>query len=311
MRDDIFYLAPMLGVTDASFRSAFTKHLGGFDLAVGPFVKTMQGQRYKASAVVDLKTKYNRHIAVQPQIMTNNSDDFINLAEELFDMGYEHINLNMGCPMPTSSGRSKGAGLLKEKERVEQLLEIVLPRIRSKLSIKTRIGFENENDLIEMSEVFNKFPIEEVMIHPRTAEQKYTGQVNHERFSEACSYLKQNIVFSGDINSREDFLEFKSRHPQIRRWMIGRGILKNPFLMQEIRGSFTENTGQIAKFYTELAELYGMRDLSEHIILKRLKILSTYLTIGLECDKKVTKSLRKSKTLDELLAIIFDISSVI
>ena len=311
MRDDIFYLAPMLGVTDASFRSAFTKHLGGFDLAVGPFVKTMQGQRYKASAVVDLKTKYNRHIAVQPQIMTNNSDDFINLAEELFDMGYEHINLNMGCPMPTSSGRSKGAGLLKEKERVEQLLEIVLPRIRSKLSIKTRIGFEDENDLIEMSEVFNKFPIEEVMIHPRTAEQKYTGQVNHERFSEACSYLKQSIVFSGDINSRKDFLEFKSRHPQIRRWMIGRGILKNPFLMQEIRGSFTENTGQIAKFYTELAELYRMRDLSEHIILKRLKILSTYLTIGLECDKKVTKSLRKSKTLDELLAIIFDISSVI
>ena len=77
--------------------------------------------------------------------------------------------------------------------------------------------------------------------------------------------------------------------------------------MQEIRGSFSENTGQIAKFYTELAELYRMRDLSEHIILKRLKILSTYLTIGLECDKKVTKSLRKSKTLDELLAIIFDI----
>ena len=115
--------------------------------------------------------------------------------------------------MPTSSGRSKGAGLLKEKERVEQLLEIVLPRIRSKLSIKTRIGFEDENDLIEMSEVFNKFPIEEVMIHPRTAEQKYTGQVNHERFSEACSYLKQSIVFSGDINSREDILEFKKSSP--------------------------------------------------------------------------------------------------
>ena len=103
----------MLGVTDASFRTAFMKNIGGFDLAVGPFVKTMSGQRYKASSVHDLKPKFNKYIPVQPQVMTNNSDDFIHLAEDLFDLGYSHINLNMGCPMPTSSG-CKGAGLLKK-----------------------------------------------------------------------------------------------------------------------------------------------------------------------------------------------------
>ena len=128
-----------------------------------------------------------------------------------------------------------------------------------------------EDDLLEMAKVFNKYPLHEVIIHPRTASQKYNGSVNHKRFEQACEALNHDIVYSGDICSYEDYLNCKNLHPYINKWMIGRGILKDPLLMQKIRGKEDLDPNSIYKFYSELCELYEKRDFSTHIILKELK----------------------------------------
>jgi len=304
LNDPIFYLAPMLGITDACFRSAFMKYFGGFDCGISPFVRTLQGERYKESAFKDLLRHQETSLELFPQVLTNDPSDFIKLAKDLCDAGFSKINLNMGCPVPTAAGKGRGAGLLPEIDYVDQLLDKVLSQIPNKLSIKTRIGLDSEDDLLKMSKVFDRYPLYEIIVHPRTAKQKYGGSVNHEVFDVFCEESKHQIVYSGDIFSVDEFSEIQARHPQINRWMLGRGILKNPFLMQEIRGNQEPGTKVIREFLVSLSKLYAERDLSDHIIMTRIKVLLLYLGIGHGFPKKTVKALRKARDLDTVFAYL-------
>jgi len=293
-----FYLAPMLGITDASFRTAFMQHFGGFDISIAPFVRTMQGQRFKRSGVIDLDPLKNISIPVIPQILTNHIDDFVYLANVMFDLGYSTINLNMGCPVPTASGKGRGAGLLPEVELVDRMLDAVLSVIPNRLSIKTRVGFNCETDLLRMAEVFNRYPLKEIMIHPRTAQQKYQGGINHEAFQDAISVLQHDIVYSGDISTCAEYEILSLRYPQINRWMIGRGILQDPNLMLKIKGKPQAPYNEIVKFLVTLSELYKKRALSDHIILQRLRTILVYLGVGYKFSIPMIRRIRKSKNLD-------------
>ncbi|MDA9951170.1 tRNA-dihydrouridine synthase family protein [Oligoflexaceae bacterium] len=299
-----FYMAPMLGITDASFRTAFMQHFGGFDTSIAPFVRTMQGQRFKRSGVVDLDPLKNTRLPVIPQILTNQVDDFIHLANVMFDLGYPNINLNMGCPVPTASGKGRGAGLLPEIELVDRMLDAVLSVIPSRLSVKTRVGFNCETELLQMSAVFNRYPLQEVMIHPRTALQKYKGSINHEAFSEAVDALNHQIVYSGDIFTKEDYESLSRRYPKVSKWMIGRGILKDPNLALKIAGKDQVSNKGVVSFLETLAELYRKRGLSEHIVLQRLRTLLVYLGVGHKFTTPVIRRIRKSKDFEVLIAAV-------
>lgn len=303
-QNNIFYMAPMIGITDSCFRTAFMNSFRGFDLGISPFIRTLQGQRYKVSAFNDIHPQRNQALPIIPQILTNQVDDFIHLAELLFEMGYPIINLNMGCPVPTTAGRGRGAGLLPELELVDNLLEKVLSVIPNRLSVKTRIGFEAEDDLLKMSTVLNRYPLQEIIIHPRTAKQKYGGSVNHDAFALACEALNHDIVYSGDIVSTQDFTRLQIKYPKIRKWMVGRGILYDPFLMRKIRSFEELPTKTIMEFFHELAELYTKQGLSPHIILSRFKTLLVYLGVGYQFPPATVKGLRKAKTLEILFAQI-------
>lgn len=301
-------MAPMLGITDSCFRQAYTESFGGFDCAISPFIKTLKGERFIQSKFKDLDPSLNRKLRTYPQILSNCSEDFIHLANSLFDLGYPIVNLNMGCPVPTSAGRRRGAGLLAEVDFVDQFLDEVLSKTSAKLSIKTRIGFEHEDDLLKMIKVFNQYPLHEVIIHPRTAKQKYSGLVNHERFEQACQELNHQIVYSGDLFRVNDFLKAQDRYPYIRKWMFGRGILQDPGLISKIHG-YVLARGQVLDFYYNLSEHYREKKLSEHIILSRLKTLIFYYCSYHQTPKKTVKLLRKSKKMQEFMEILPQIES--
>lgn len=303
-QNPVFYMAPMIGITDSCFRTAFMNCFGGFDLGISPFIRTLQGQRYKVSSFNDIHPNRNKALTIFPQILTNQVDDFIHLAELLFEMGYPIINLNMGCPVPTTAGRGRGAGLLPELDLVDQMLEKVLTVIPNRLSIKTRIGLEAEDDLLKMSRVLNRYPLHEIIIHPRTAQQKYGGVVNHEAFALASEALNHEIVYSGDIVSSQEFEILQDRYPKIRKWMVGRGILYDPLLMRKIRNYDVLPNEVIATFFRELTDLYAKQGLSPHIILSRLKTLLVYLGVGYRFPPSVVKGLRKAKNLEILFAQI-------
>lgn len=302
--DSTFYMAPMLGITDACFRTTYMEVIGGFHYAISPFIRTLKGERYKVSKFKDLNPHANGMVTTFPQILSNQASDFVKLAKDLFDLGYPIVNLNMGCPVPTAAGRGRGAGLLPEIDYVDDFLNEIHKQIPGKVSIKTRLGLESDKDLLRMVEVFNRYPLYEVIIHPRTAKQKYSGQINHQLFIEACSEMDHQVVYSGDLFTVEDYLMAKKKHPYISKWMFGRGILYDPMLISKIRGTNSKDKRLVSVFYQELAKRYHHKGFSDHIILSRLKVLLTYFFQLENIDRKSFKLIRKSKSTKDLFALL-------
>jgi tRNA-dihydrouridine synthase len=306
-------MAPMLGLTDSAFRAAHMGQFGGFDCGITPFIKTIQGGRFKHSKMADFLPSRNTRLPIIPQILSNNSDDFIALARHLFDLGYEKINVNFGCPVPMTAGRGRGAGLLPHPEFVDRFLEEILSAIPNALSIKTRIGFDRVDQLLAMTKVFNRYPLFEIAVHPRTAAQGYSGSVNHAAFKEVLDALMAPVIYSGDIDSLETFIAMKRLYPGISRWMIGRGALSDPYLPMRIRNYLQDDrlddhlgkvpVPKLIDFYDEFTRQLQTRRTAENHILVRLKTHFYYHADFLGVEKSVVKGIRKSRSLPQFFCL--------
>lgn len=226
----------MHGVTDYYFRNVYATYFTGIDLAISPFIDLLPGQSVKKSQIRGLLQENNERMPVIPQIMGNVADDFIFLATYLHDLGYDHINWNLGCPYRMVVKRKRGAGLLPHPELIEAFLEKVIPAIPAKLSIKLRLGLNSADEIEHVIPVLNRYPLTDVTIHPRIATQLYDGDVDMDAFERSAAQLNAPIVYNGDIVAVEGFQALRQRFPDINRWMIGRGVIRNPFLPALLKG---------------------------------------------------------------------------
>ena len=299
MSDTILYLAPILGVTDWIFRSAFSRVFGGFDVAVTPFIKTMAGGRYKQSKLADFLPQNNGALPIHPQILTNDPDDFLKMAEVLLELGHCTINLNLGCPMPTSTAKCKGAGMLPHTERIDSFLAKVTNQLPGLISIKTRTGLDNAGDLWRLVPVFNRHPLREIIIHPRTAKQRYAGDIDLITFEKCLTELTHEVIYNGEINSIEQFNQLRERFVRVNKWMIGRGALKDPLLPSLIKNTSDErNRGALSwDFHEELLENYTKHLAGDHAVIARMTSIWDYLSSSYCMPERTLKHMSKARSL--------------
>lgn len=237
--EKVLGLAPLHGVTNYIFRNVYFKYFGWIDYAVTPFiaaVKKLEGTKH----VKDILPENNNLKKIIPQIMGNTSETIIPFSKFIQTLGYDEIDWNLGCPFPMVANKQRGSGLLPFPDRIDGILYDFFSKTDMKISLKIRLGRRNEDEIFDLIDVFNKYPIDKIIIHPRTGIQMYNGTVNLEVFSKVYKLLKANIVYNGDINTRDNYLELKRRFPEIKEWMIGRGAVGNPFLAAEIKGVFVD-----------------------------------------------------------------------
>jgi len=297
------FLAPMLGITDVTFRNVFAKHFPGFDGSYAPFIKVNQNLDFKKSKMAELSPNLNRQLEVIPQVMCNDVAPFLHVTSILADLGYKQVNLNLGCPSPTSSGRGLGCGLMPDFERVDRLLEGVFQRADLKVSIKTRLGLNSSEDLSSLIPIFNRYPLDHVVIHPRTGKQGYAGEVDLEGFKKASQQLKVPVYYSGDIKTYSDFQSLRLKIPEISNFLIGRGALRDPNIMKSIQLSSEVPIamGDFCVFLMELADRYFEKDISLKDVLIRIKTICYYLASNQSFPPKQVKAIRKSSSMLEVL----------
>ena len=150
------YMAPMKGFTDHLFRSAFADHFGGFDLAVAPFIASKPDHRIKRKYVKDVLPENNTRMPVVPQIMSKTAADFIVLANYLYDLGYDTVNWNLGCPYPMVANKKRGSGMLPYTDRIRTFLDKVIHEIHGSLSIKIRLGWKENADIFRLLPVIDQ-----------------------------------------------------------------------------------------------------------------------------------------------------------
>ena len=303
----ILYLAPLRGLTEYIYRNAFARHFDGIDAAVSPFIPTMAAAHFKKKHLKDILPENNRSLPVIPQVISNNSSDFISLAKRLFDLGYQTVNWNLGCPFPMVAKKRRGSGLLPHPQIVEAFLETTIPAIPNRLSIKARLGRKKSDEILVLLEIFNRYPLDEVIIHPRTGKQMYDGKPDLDMFAKCLDVSAHTTVYNGDINDLNTFKQFSERFQTVDRWMIGRGALANPFLPGIIKNGPDGSTDKLdvfRKFYDDLFEQYRQAFEGPGHLLDRMKGFWTYFSRSFANGRQIQKKIHRTQSLERYLQIV-------
>ena len=302
------YLAPMLGITDVTFRTAFAEHYGGLEGSIAPFIKLTEQGKLCEARIKELLPKSNQKMAVIPQIMTNSGTAMLRFYGYLSTkLNYFEINWNLGCPAPTSADRGMGCGLMPNPDRVDRVLDQVFSGGVLKLSIKTRLGYESSHQVLDLIHVLNKYPIEAVVIHPRTGIQGYQGEVDLERFRSALDASQNPVGYSGDICSYEDWSSLVEKFPNLHSYFLGRGILRDPELGEKISGVDLEfdqpDRIRYRRFLHFLSEGYLDRGWGAKQTLCRLKTIWYYFAEGCNLTPQHRKKARRMKDIDSFIEL--------
>ena len=301
------YMAPIRGFTDTVYRNIFSKHFDGFDIAVAPFISTQMGKRIKSSQHKALLSENNTGMPVIPQILSKDPDGFVILAKHLFDMGYESINWNLGCPFPKVARKGRGSGMLPFPDIIESFLEKTLSAIPNTLSIKTRLGYNNENEIFLIIPIFNRYPLEEIIIHPRTGIQMYEGTPDLDTFEKCLLQSAHPVVYNGDITDLDTFRTLSGRFENINRWMIGRGALTNPFLPATIKNDediFPNKIERMKRFHDALFHEYRQILNGPSHLLQRMKSFWKYFVLSFENSRKNQKKIQKTTSVEQYEEIV-------
>ncbi len=297
------YLAPIKGITDRVYRTVLARHFTGLDAAMAPFVSTVGSRKLKASYLRDIAPHDTTSLPVIPQLLGNNGDDFLWLARRIVDLGYETVNWNLGCPVPMVARKRRGSGLLPHPDMIRGVLDTVCPALPGRISIKTRLGRETADELQRLLPIFNEYPLREIIIHPRLGVQMYRGRVDLDAFGRCLAACRHPVVYNGDITDTAFFATLRRRFPGIRRFMIGRGVLQNPFLPAILAGlsnsalKSEERTAIVQNFHHDLLAACQERLSGPGHLLGRMKAVWFYLSRGFDEPRRAWKLIRKSRSL--------------
>ena len=248
--------APLHGITSRTFRNTLCRHFGGIDFFMAPFLPAQPRGKLSRKVWQDIFPELNTAVPLTPQLMGNRAEPFVETMTMLNEQfGYESFNINIGCPSSPVVRHTRGCGLMPHPDMVEEIVKKVTTETRFRLSLKMRLDLHSPDEGRQIVQRLNNYPIDFLVIHPRLGNEQYTGTPHLDLFEEFCRLSKHNIVYSGDIFTVEDYQMLSERFPGVSAWMLGRGILRNPFLAEEIKGMNTGNTkARFFAFHHDLVE---------------------------------------------------------
>ena len=297
-----YYFAPMEGITDSIFRRAHHRHFGGVDRYYMPFLSPTIHRTLTHKEDRELPLADSENFAAVPQVLTKVAEDFLWAAQICQDRGYDEVNLNIGCPSGTVVSKGKGSGMLRDTAALDAFLEEIFANSPLPISVKTRLGLENPDEFPALLEIFNRYPIKELTVHPRVRKQFYDGGIFEESFAYAAQNSQNPLCFNGDILALADIDRIAQKYPQVQSVMIGRGLVGNPGML--VGGTQVD---KLEAFHNELLETYTDAFSGGRNAMFRLKENWHFLIAHFEDSEKLWKRLRKTTDLEDFRAIATEI----
>ena len=294
------YLAPLEGVTDAVFRRVHRDCFPGVAKYFIPFVSPTQNLAFTARDLSILAPENGFGV---PQLLCKDAALFLWAAQALGDMGYGEVNLNLGCPSGTVTAKGKGSGLLADVPALERLLDGVFARSPLPVSIKTRIGYTRPDEFDRLLDVFARYPIHELIIHPRTRVEFYKGTPHLEAFAKAHAALDRPLCYNGDLFCEADCRELMRQFPNTRALMLGRGLIANPALAQSLGGGEALCKASLRAFHDRLLEAYQAK-YPAHVTLGRMREIAKHFVCCFDAPEKPRKAIRKATRIEAYLDAI-------
>lgn len=303
------YLAPMEGVTTFTYRNAYRAVFDDIDKYMTPFICPTPTKGYQSKEYKEMNPENNKGADISIQLLTNDADLLLKGAKDLKELGYNDININLGCPSGTVVSKNRGSGFLAYPFLLDEFLNKSyngLEKLGMKMSIKTRIGKYSSDDFGYIMEIYDQYPVSELIIHPRIQKDMYKNHPNMEVFKMAYDMTDIPLVYNGDVNTVSDFYRIKEEYPKLIGIMMGRGICANPLLPTLIKTrEYPENSKDLfRKFNNELYDRYLEHIPERKNVLFKMKEVWIMMINSFEDNEKYLKMIKKSQTLDELMVII-------
>lgn len=294
-----YYLAPMEGITGYIYRNSYEKFFNNIDKYFTPFIVPNNSTSLKTKELRDILPENNKGMNIVPQILTNDSEGFIVTLKKLQQLGYNEVNLNLGCPSGTVVSKNRGSGFLAKREELDIFLDEIFKMDDMKISIKTRIGKDSPEEFYELIKIYNKYPIEELIIHPRTQKDFYGNKPNLEVFKDAVSLSTNPVCYNGDIFTADDYNKLIKAFPKIKAVMLGRGIIANPGLMNSIKNNTNVDKKVLKDFHDEILNTYIEVYNEDKNAIFRMKELWGYMICIFSDNKKYAKKIKKAQNLSD------------
>ena len=297
-----YYYAPMEGITDATFRSLHHKYFPGVDRYFMPFLSPTIHRQLTHREARELPCADSVSFSAVPQLLGKNVEDMLWAIQVCADRGYDEVNINLGCPSGTVVSKGKGSGMLADLSALDGFLESIYANAVLPVSLKTRIGVNDSDNWDNILEIYRRYPVKELTVHPRIRKAFYKGDCDMTAFAGAADGSPFPVCYNGNINSPEDAQKIAERFPTVESVMIGRGLVANPGMLC---GGTDRTT--LRAFLTELSDTYCVVFESKRNAIYRMKDNWHYLISLFEGAEKPWKELRKCTDYDRFMALSTEI----
>ncbi len=303
-----FYLAPMEGITTYVYRNAYHKYFSPMEKYFTPYIVPHTKKNFTARELKEIGPEHNAGLFVVPQILSKDADETLKTIGKLEALGYREVNLNLGCPSKTVVSKNRGAGFLAKPKELDRFLEAVVSGADAmgvSVSVKTRIGLEDADEFPRLLQIYDQYPLAELIVHPRTQQMFYDGRPDTEAFALAYKESSFPLCYNGDIFTPADAAGIQEKFPNISAIMMGRGVIANPGLLGEIRGEIKGMDYQTLRaFHDEIYHNYREDRSGRKPVLFKMKELWTYMShLFPGCEKQV-KKIKKAEDFESYEAAV-------
>ena len=293
------YFAPMEGLTDPIYRKLHFQFFPGLDRYYTPFLSPTVHRSLTPKEQKELPPADQVPYPVVPQILTKVPEDLLWLAQVCKDLGYREVNLNLGCPSGTVTAKGKGSGMLRDPDALDRFLDAIYAKAPLPISVKTRLGFQDPEEFGAILEIYNRYPICQLTVHPRVREAFYKGKVQLEQFDLAAREAKMPLCYNGDLYSLADIEALQAKYPQVEAVMLGRGLIGDPGMLTPGGTDKAALEGFTQALFEEYTEAFG----GVRNAMFRMKENWRYLSCRFEGSERLYKKLRKTTDAAEYRAL--------
>ncbi len=297
------YFAPLEGITTATYRNTHFEMFPECDAYYSPFINPSDQEKVSKKGMRDILPEVNSNINLKVQVLTNCADSFLKFADKIKPLGYDEININIGCPASTVVKKGRGSGFLLNPDSIDSFLCEIFEKSNLKISVKTRIGYYSADEFEEILTIYNKYPLSKLIVHPRTREQYYGGIADINAFSYAYNNTDIPLCYNGDIFTVSDFNIISEKFPN-SDIMIGRGAVKNPAIFREITSGNKITTEELLIFTEKLIQNYSKILSSDTFTLHKIKEIWMYMIQNYPKEKKILKNIKKATKLSQFVSAL-------
>lgn len=294
----IFSLSPMEGLTGHVYRKVQAECFEKLDRYYTPFLAPPRvGSSFGKRAAKELDSVYRQDLTVIPQLLTKNADEFVWAARLLSEMGFTEVNLNLGCPSGTVVAKGKGSGFLQNLDELSTFLDNVCTKSCLPVSVKTRVGVSSDEEYEKILDLYCKFPLTELIVHPRVQKDGYKGVPRQQLYGKTLAQAAFPVAYNGDIFSSDEITALLSTYPKTRHIMLGRGVLTNPALIREWNGGTSLSIDELEHFHNRLFQAY-MEEMGGNAVF-RMKEWWCYAKYAFSDPRTVHRTVRKTRSIKE------------